>query len=109
MVEGMAADPVLATRCTPQSPVTRGEVQRAVREEMVLTLEDFLERRARLLLWDIHNGLSVAQEVAQIIGAMLDWDRKRIDSEVTAYRRHVEDVKAFCPPAEVDTAQAANA
>jgi glycerol-3-phosphate dehydrogenase len=109
LIEGMAADPVLATRCEPHSPVTRGEVQRAVREEMTLSLEDFLERRARLLLWDIHNGLPVAQEVANIMGAMLDWDRKRIDSEVTAYRRHVEDVKAFCPPTETETARAANA
>jgi glycerol-3-phosphate dehydrogenase len=109
MIEGMAADPALAARCAPGSAVTRGEVQHAVRQEMVLTLEDFLERRARLFLWDPSNGLSVAHGVASLMGTMLDWDRKRIDAEVAAYRRHVEDVKAFCPPVETAPPQAANA
>jgi len=109
MIEAMAADPTLARRCAPGSPVTLGEVRYAVREEMVLTLEDYLERRGRLLLWDVQNGLSVAQEVAQIIGEMLGWDRKRIDSEVAGYRRHVEDVKAFCPPIEATPQRVANA
>jgi glycerol-3-phosphate dehydrogenase len=109
LVEGMAADPTLARRCAPDSPVSHGEVQYAVREEMALTLEDYLERRARLFLWDVHNGLNVAHEVAQIMGEMLDWDRKRIDAEVAAYRRHVDDVKAFLPPLEATPQRAANA
>jgi hypothetical protein len=47
--------------------------------------------------------------VAQIMGEVLDWDRKRIDTEVAAYRRHVEDVKAFCPPVETAPQRVANA
>jgi glycerol-3-phosphate dehydrogenase len=109
LVEGMAADPTLAHRCAPESAVTRAEVQYAVREEMALNLEDYLERRARLFLWDVHNGLQVAHEAAQIMGEMLDWDRKRIDAEVAAYRRHVDDVKAFCPSDEATPQRAANA
>lgn len=109
MIEAMAADPTLARRCAPESPVALGEVRYAVREEMVLTLEDYLERRGRLLLWDVQNGTPVAHEVAQIMGEMLGWDRKRIDAEVNAYRRHVEDVKAFCPPVETAPQRAANA
>lgn len=109
MIEAMAADPKLARRCGPDSPVTQGEVRYTVREEMVMTLEDYLERRGRLFLWDVHNGLQVAQEVAEIMGELLDWDRKRIDAEVAGYRRHVEDVKAFCPPVETTPQRAANA
>jgi glycerol-3-phosphate dehydrogenase len=109
MIEAMAADPTLAHRCAPDSAVTLGEVRYAVREEMALTLDDYLERRGRLLLWDVQNGIPVAQAVAQIMGEMLGWDRKRIDAEVAAYRRHVEDVKAFCPPVETAPQRAANA
>jgi glycerol-3-phosphate dehydrogenase len=109
MIEAMAADPKLARRCAADSPVTHGEIRYAVREEMVLTLEDYLERRGRLFLWDVQNGLSVAQEAAQIMGEMLGWDRKRIDAEVAAYRHHVEDVKGFCPPVETAPQRAANA
>jgi glycerol-3-phosphate dehydrogenase len=76
---------------------------------MVVTLQDYLERRGRLFLWDIDNGLPIAHEAAQIIGEMLGWDRKRIDAEVTAYRRHVEDVKAFSSPVESTPQRAANA
>jgi len=100
MVESMAADPALATRCADGSPVTHAEVAFAVREEMAMTLVDFLERRARLFLWDTHNGVPVAQSVAQQMAGLLGWDAGRIDNEVAAYRRHVRDVKSFLSAAE---------
>ena len=57
MVESMSADPALAERYAPGIPVTRAEVEHAVREEMAMTLEDFLARRSRMLLWDPENGV----------------------------------------------------
>jgi glycerol-3-phosphate dehydrogenase len=101
MVEAMAGDPRLAERCGPGLAVTRGEVAYAVREEMALTLEDFLERRARLFLWDPHNGLTVAAEVARLMGDLLGWDTARRDAELAAYQRHVHEVKTFTPELEV--------
>jgi len=101
MVEAMGGDPVMAHRCAPGSAVTRSEIAYAVREEMALTLEDFLERRARLFLWDAHNGLAAAPEVARQMGSLLGWDTRRIDAELTDYRRHVHDVKTFAPEIEV--------
>jgi len=95
LVEAMSADPVLATRYAPGVAVTRAEVEYAVREEMALTLEDFLERRSRLLLWDPDNGLAVAQGVARTMGAMLSWTPARIAREVERYQSHVHEVKSF--------------
>ena len=104
MIEAMAADPVLAARCVPDLAVTRGEVNYAVREEMALTLEDFLERRGRLLLWDAHNGLTAARPVAQLMGKLLGWEARRVENEVAYYERHVREVKAFLPETEAASA-----
>jgi len=98
MVEAMVGDPSLAERCTPGSPVTRSEVAHALREEMALTLEDVLERRARLFLWDVHNGLTVAPQVAQWMSDRLGWDAARCTAEVEGYREHVRDAKNFTTP-----------
>lgn len=95
IVEAMAADQQLASRCAPGAAVTQAEVAFALRMEMAMTLQDFLERRARLFLWDPHNGLGVAEPVARQMGALLGWDAARIDREVAAYREHVRDVKTF--------------
>jgi glycerol-3-phosphate dehydrogenase len=101
MVESMVGDPRLAERCAPGLAVTRAEIAYAVREEMAMTLEDVLERRARLFLWDPHNGLTVAAEVARMMGSSLGWDTGRRDAEVAAYQRHVRAVKTFTPTLEV--------
>jgi glycerol-3-phosphate dehydrogenase len=97
MVEAMAGDPKLAERCAPGVPVTRGEVAYTVREEMAMTLEDLMERRARLFLWDPHNGLTVAPQAARLMGGLLGWDARRIEGEVASYKRHVHEVKTFSP------------
>jgi glycerol-3-phosphate dehydrogenase len=100
LVEAMVGDPRLAERCAPGMAVTRGEVAYAVREEMAMTLEDFLERRARLFLWDVHNGLTVAPEAARWMGDLLGWDDARQQRELAAYRAHVQEVKSFASEAE---------
>lgn len=110
LVEAMSADPVLAQRCAPDVAVTRAEVEYAVREEMALTLEDFLERRGRLLLWEPDNGLPAAESVARTMASMLSWKRARVAEEVKRYQSHVRDVKSFhpTPPLRSEPAQAAN-
>lgn len=109
LVDGIAADPVLAQRFAPHLPVTRAEVEYAVREEMALTLEDFMERRSRLLLWEPDNGLSATQGVAQAMGAALGWDAARVDDEIGRYRALAERLKSFDgDAAEAEPAQAAH-
>ena len=97
MVESMAGDPVLARRCDPGVAVSHAEVAYAVREEMALTLEDFLERRARLFLWDPNNGVTAAAEAARLMGSLLGWGPERVAAEVASYKQHVRDVKGFTP------------
>ena len=102
------------TRCWPSAsrprlPVTRAEVEYAVREEMALTLEDFMERRSRLLLWEPDNGLSVAEGVARTMAAALGWDAARVHDEVSRYRALVERLKSFDGDSpEAEAAQAAH-
>jgi glycerol-3-phosphate dehydrogenase len=111
MVEAMSADPALAERCGLDGAVTRAEVEYAVRDEMALTLTDFLERRGRVFLWEPDNGDAVAEGVARTMGAMLRWTPARITDEVAAYRAHVRQVKSFQQAAEfpAETVQAVHA
>jgi glycerol-3-phosphate dehydrogenase len=95
MIEGIAAEPQLGARCAPGSPVTRAEVEYGVREEMALTLQDFLDRRARLFLWDPGNGLDEAATAARFMARQLGWSDARIASEVAAYRDYVDTTLAF--------------
>jgi glycerol-3-phosphate dehydrogenase len=108
MIEGMSADPALAYRLSPEVAVTRAEVEYAVREEMAMTLTDFLERRSRLFLWDPDNGLSIAESAARIMGRILDWDDSRIEREVSRYREHVETVKSLHGQPEPAAVEAAH-
>ncbi len=109
LVDGIAVDPVLAERFAPHLPVTRAEVEYTVREEMALTLEDFMERRSRLLLWEPDNGLSVAEGVARTMAGALGWDAVRLHDEIGRYRALAERLKSFDgDTAEAETAQAAH-
>jgi glycerol-3-phosphate dehydrogenase len=107
LVDGIAADPVLAERYAPHLPVTRAEVEYAVRDEMVLGLEDFMERRSRLLLWEPDNGLAVVDGVAQTLGGALGWDAARVRDEVSRYRALAARLKTFDSDSPA-AAQAAN-
>ena len=95
IVDGMAADPLLAQRFVPEIAVTRAEVEYAVREEMALTLEDFMERRSRVLLWEPDNGLAIAGAVARVMAVALGWDATRVADEVERYRTLAERLKHF--------------
>ncbi|MFQ5666225.1 MAG: FAD-dependent oxidoreductase [Candidatus Binatia bacterium] len=95
VLDAMARDPQAATRCAPDGAITRGEVAYAVQAEMALTLEDFLERRSRVFLFDPGNGLAVAPEAARQMGELLGWTARRVEAEIAGYRQHVQTVKTF--------------
>ena len=63
------------------------EVVWAVRQEHALGLADVLARRTRLAQERPDRAASMAQRVAALIGAELDWSRSRRTAEVTAYLR----------------------
>ena len=95
IAEGIAADPALGVRMAPDTALTRAELEYVVRDEYALTLEDVLERRTRLFLFDPYNGLPVAKAVAEVMGRTLRWDEARIAQEVARYEAHVATTKAF--------------
>jgi glycerol-3-phosphate dehydrogenase len=74
---------------------------------MALTLDDVLERRSRLLLWDPTLGLSVADGVARTMAGLLGWDAARTQDELARYRGLADHLKSVAPD-EADAARAAH-
>jgi len=75
--------------------ILRAEVAHALDEEMALTLEDLLERRTRLLLFDPGQGLACAAAVADMAAARLGWDRARTAAELEGYRTLAASSRGF--------------
>jgi glycerol-3-phosphate dehydrogenase len=76
---------------------------------MAMTLEDFLERRSRMLLWDPHSGVSGAATVARWMAAELGWSAERIEREVAGYRALVTRLRTFESDETAEEAQVAEA
>ncbi len=66
--------------------VLRAEVEHAVDAEGALTLEDVLERRTRVLLFDPRQGMEGADAVAAIVARRLGWTPARTAAELDRYR-----------------------
>ena len=81
----------------PEVPALRGEVRLAVEREMALTLVDFMDRRAALLLFSPNFGLTAADAAADIMAEALGWDADRRNRELAAYRELAAEHKV--PPA----------
>ena len=78
-------------------PALRGEVRLAVEREMALTLIDFMDRRAALLLFSPNFGLAGAEAAAEIMAEALGWDADRRTRELTEYREFAAEHEL--PPA----------
>ena len=75
--------------------LARAETERAVEQEMALTLDDVLERRTRRLLFDPGQGLGVAEEAAAVLATKLGWNRERTARELDDYRRLAASLRSF--------------
>ena len=78
-----------------QRSVPRAEIEEALDDEMALTLEDVLERRTRLLLFDRAQGLECADAVAALAAARLGWSAERRAREVESYRSLAASLRRF--------------
>lgn len=74
--------------------LTRGLIKYMVEEEMVMRLEDLMDRRLRFSLTEADGGLSNAQTVASELGANLGWGRQRIAEEIKLYETEVRKNRA---------------
>ncbi|MCK5652431.1 MAG: FAD-dependent oxidoreductase, partial [Gemmatimonadetes bacterium] len=80
------SDPGLGERIHPRLPARRGEVAWAVREEMCRTVDDFLARRTRSLLFDARAAVEAAPDVAALMAEELGVDEEWQDAQVSAFK-----------------------
>lgn len=78
-------DKTVFDKIHPDSPVTRGQLQVALRNEMCMTVEDFLSRRTRQLLLDARTAIKMAPEVARIMGIELNRDQYWIKQQINIF------------------------
>ncbi|MCP4749621.1 MAG: FAD-dependent oxidoreductase, partial [Proteobacteria bacterium] len=67
-----------------------GEIVWAVRQEMAVTVEDFLARRTRALLLDAKASIEAAPKVADVMAKQLGKNRSWKKSQVDKYRKLAE-------------------
>jgi glycerol-3-phosphate dehydrogenase len=79
------ADPELAQPLADDHPYLRAEVVYAVTHENALHVEDVLMRRMRLSIESADTGVSVAADVATIMGRLLGWSRRKRAAETRRY------------------------
>ncbi len=109
IVDFMDRNPRSARPYSHDSLLTPAEVEYNVKHEMAMTLQDVMERRARLLLWDLECGLPVAERVSATLAELLGWDEVRRQREVEEYRTLVEWLRTpVGGPKSEEEPQAAN-
>ncbi|MGF0226396.1 glycerol-3-phosphate dehydrogenase/oxidase [Dietzia natronolimnaea] len=67
----------------------RVEIVYAALAEAALHLEDVLVRRTRISMEYQHGGVACAQEAAQLMAEVLDWDTDRVEREVEMFEQRV--------------------
>lgn len=76
-------------------PVLGVEAVYAAEQEMALTLQDFMERRTELMLFDPQHGLDGATQVAELMGDVLGWSRQERERQVALYWQAVARMTSF--------------
>ena len=85
----IAKDASLAEEILPGASYLKAEALYAVSHEGARTLVDVLARRLRLAMETSDHGLSVAQEIAELIAPTLEWKKADIKREVAAFEKYV--------------------
>ncbi|HEV7735725.1 MAG TPA: glycerol-3-phosphate dehydrogenase/oxidase [Candidatus Binatia bacterium] len=95
IADRVASTPASGELVTGLPGVLRAEVEHAVDDEMALTLEDVLERRLRVLLFDRTQGVEGVEAAAAIVAERLGWDAARTAAEIDGYRRLAASLRSF--------------
>lgn len=79
--------------------IKKAQVVWAVKEEMALTIEDFISRRTRALLLDCEEAIRLAPIIAQIMAKELGKDKAWQEKEIKAFTKiadiyHVYKIKS---------------
>jgi len=83
------ADQDMAKEILPGAGYIKAEVIYAVTHEGARTLVDLLARRLRLVMETADHGVSIAQEVADLIAPYLDWSAKETKAQVQSFHEFI--------------------
>ena len=86
----MIDDPALAEPLIHAEDYLAAEVVYAVTHEGGRHLDDVLARRTRISIETFDRGTLAAQQVAELMGGVLDWDEARVAEEIDHWLRRVE-------------------
>ena len=82
----LPSKPSAGERLQSDFPYTRGDVVRAVRDEMAVTLEDVLARRTRALFLNAAAAIEIAEQVASIMAGEFGHDKEWIALQIAEFR-----------------------
>jgi len=91
----LSEDGAAAERLGESVPYIEAEVVYSAREEMVVTLTDFMVRRSLIYYEDREQGLGCAKKVAELLGRELGWDAKEKKRQVKEYEQVVALSRAY--------------
>ncbi|MDP4261069.1 MAG: glycerol-3-phosphate dehydrogenase/oxidase [Bacteroidota bacterium] len=76
----------LAEPIHPALPFVKAEIIWAVKNEMCMTIEDFLSRRTRALLLDARAAMEAAPLVAGVMAAEMNKDSKWVQQQISSFK-----------------------
>jgi glycerol-3-phosphate dehydrogenase len=79
--------PLLRDQIHPSFPHIVAEIYWAVREEMCVTIEDFLARRSRMLFLDAKASVEASEMVAMVMSGLLGKDENWMLTQVSEYKQ----------------------
>ncbi len=95
VLDMLHGDASLAERLGEGIPYIEAEVAYAARDEMVLSLSDFMVRRSLIFYEDREQGLGCADKVASILAKELGWDKAEKVRQLEDYRQVVNLSRAY--------------
>jgi glycerol-3-phosphate dehydrogenase len=81
-------------RLCPSNPEIVAQLHQAVREELAVSLQDFLIRRTGIGQ-SICQGLDCAELIGRRMAEVAGWSSRRLDAELEAYQKHVDRSHRF--------------
>jgi glycerol-3-phosphate dehydrogenase len=79
------SDKALAGRFHPSFSFIKAEIPWAIRNEMCMTVEDFLARRTRVLLLDTKSAIECAPLVAELMAKEMQKDYNWVNNEINNF------------------------
>jgi glycerol-3-phosphate dehydrogenase len=87
-----------AERLCPSNPEIVAQLHQAVREEMAVSLQDFLIRRTAIGQ-SFCQGLDCAEAIGRRMAEVAGWSSRRLGAELEAYQKYVDRSHRFRQPA----------